>query len=224
MLASSLRKTSAVGNSVLRNTYWLLALTMLPTVLGAYLGVTLGLPLQIAASGWMGMIGILIVMIAFIFAIQALRNSVAGIPVLLLFTGLMGAMLSPILTVTLNYSNGTELIMLAFGGTAAIFVSLAAYATVTKTDYSGMGKYLFIALIALVVAGIANIFLGLPVLAAALSAIAIVIFSLYIVYDVQQIVNGGETSYISATLSLYLDIINIFQSLLHLLGIGFGDD
>jgi modulator of FtsH protease len=221
MLASSLSKSPSVtSSSVMRNTYWLLAISMLPTILGAYLGVTLGLP---AISG-LGIFLIFIVMIGFIFAIQALRNSAAGIPVLLIFTGLMGAMLSPILTHTLKYSNGPSLIMLAVGGTAAIFGSLAAYATVTKTDYSGMGKYLFIALIALLVAGIANIFLHLTLLTVAFSAVAIVIFSLYIVYDVQQIVNGGETSYISATLSLYLDIINIFQNLLQLLGLGFGND
>ena len=221
MHASALRKnSSATSNSVLRNTYWLLALTMLPTVAGAYFGVTMGLP---AISGW-GWLGVLAVMIGFIFAIQALRNSVMGIPVLLVFTGLMGLMLSPLLTRTLQYSNGAELIMLAFGGTAAIFATLASYATVTKTDYSGMGKYLFIGLIILIIAGVANIFLQIPMLAVAFSVVAMIIFSLYIVYDVQQIVNGGETSYISATLSLYLDIFNIFQNLLHLLGVGFGDD
>lgn len=221
MLASSLSKTSsAASNSVLRNTYWLLAISMLPTVAGAYLGVTMGLP---AIAGW-GWIAVLAIMFGFIFAIQALRHSVMGIPVLLIFTGLMGATLTPLLTRTLAYSNGPELIMLAFGGTATIFASLAAYATVTKTDYSGMGKYLFIALIALIIAGIANIFLQIPMLAVAFSAIAMVLFSLYIVYDVQQIVNGGETSYISATLSLFLDVLNVFTSLLNLLGVGFGDD
>lgn len=221
MLASSLSKTSsAASNSVLRNTYWLLAISMLPTVAGAYLDVTMGLP---AIAGW-GWIAVLAIMFGFIFAIQALRHSVMGIPVLLIFTGLMGATLTPLLTRTLAYSNGPELIMLAFGGTATIFASLAAYATVTKTDYSGMGKYLFIALIALIIAGIANIFLQIPMLAVAFSAIAMVLFSLYIVYDVQQIVNGGETSYISATLSLFLDVLNVFTSLLNLLGVGFGDD
>lgn len=220
MISSSLSKNSTVGNSVLRNTYWLLALTMLPTIAGAYFGVTMDLP---AISGW-GWLLALVVMLGFIFAIQALRNSVMGIPVLLVFTGLMGALMSPLLTRTLQYSNGAELIMLAFGGTAAIFFSLAAYATVTKRDFSGMGKYLFIALIVLIVAGIANIFLQIPALAIVFSSVAMVIFSLYIIYDVQQIVNGGETSYISATLGLYLDIINIFQNLLQLLGFGFGDD
>lgn len=222
MQTPSLSKDYAAppASRVLRNTYWLLALTMLPTVLGAYLGVTMGLP-AISGFGWLLA---LVVMVGFIFAIQALRNSVAGIPVLLVFTGLMGAMMSPLLTRTLQFSNGAELIMLAFGGTAAIFFTLAAYASVTKTDYSGMGKYLFVALILLIVAGIANIFLQLPALVVAFSLLAIIIFSLYIIYDVQQIVNGGETSYISATLSLYLDVINIFQSLLQLLGIFGGDD
>lgn len=221
MLASSLEKNSSTtSNTVLRNTYWLLAVSMLPTVLGAYLGVTMGLP---AISGW-GWLGVIVVLFGFIFAIQALRNSVAGIPVLLIFTGLMGALMSPLLTRTLQFSNGVELIMLAVGGTAAIFFSLAAYATVTKRNFSGMGKYLFIALIVLIVAGIANIFLQLSALTILFSVAAMVIFSLYILYDVQQIVNGGETSYISATLSLYLDIINIFQNLLQLLGIFGGDD
>ena len=213
-------KTSITRNSVMRNTYWLLALTMLPTVLGAYLGVTLGLP---AISGF-GFLAILVVLIGFIFAIQALRNSIAGIPVLLLFTFVMGVLMTPILVKTLAFSNGTEIIMMAFGATAAIFATLASYATVTKRNFSGMGQMLFIALIVLVLAAVANIFLQLSILSIVISAAAVIIFSAYIVYDVQQIVNGGETSYISATLSLYLDVLNIFQSLLHLFGIGFGED
>lgn len=219
--ATSYRNTSeTVRNSVLRNTYWLLGLTMLPTVLGAYLGVTFGLP---AISG-LGFLAVFVGLIAFVFVIHALRNSVMGIPVLLIFTFLMGALMTPLLTKTLAYANGASLIMMAFAGTATIFFTLATFATVTKRDFSGMGKFLFIALIVLVLGGIANIFLQIPLLSVVFSAVAIVLFSAYILYDVQRIVNGGETSYISATLSLYLDILNIFQSMLHLLGLGFGDD
>ena len=221
MINASYGLKAADTNVVLRNTYWLLALTMLPTVLGAFLAVQFNI---VAITSWVGAILVLAVMIGFIFAIQALKNSAWGIPVLLVFTFLMGLMLGPQLTHTLKFSNGGQLIMLAFGGTAAILVSLASYATVTKRDFSGYGKYLFIALIVLILAGIANIFLQLPLLSILFSAAAIIIFSFYIVYDVQQIVNGGETSYISAALGLYLDVLNIFQNLLSLLGIGFGDD
>lgn len=211
---------AAVRNSVIRNTYWLLALTMIPTVFGAYLGVTLGLP-AISGLGWFVVFGILI---GFIIAINALKNSAAGIPVLLLFTFFMGAMLTPLLVHTLTFSNGGLLIMLAAGGTGAIFAVLATFATVTKRDFSGMGTWLFIALLVLVGAGILNIFLQLPILTLACSAVAVLVFSAYILYDVQQIVNGGETSYIAATLNLYLDVLNIFSGLLNLLGAGFGDD
>jgi modulator of FtsH protease len=143
-----------------------------------------------------------------------------GVALLLGFTFFMGLMLTPLLGRILGYSNGVTLIMTAFGGTGAIFAALASYATVTKRDFSMMGKWLFAAVIVLVLASIANIFLGMGALSIVISVLVIAVFSAYILFDVQRIVNGGETNYVSATLALYLDVYNIFTSLLSLLGLG----
>jgi modulator of FtsH protease len=206
-----------VRNRVLRNTYWLLALSMVPTVLGAYLGVSTGFSL---GGGFLGFAIFLGVMFGFIYLIQKTKNSGMGVVALLGFTFFMGLMLTPLLTRTLGYSNGGSLIMTAFGGTATIFVALASYATVTKRDFSMMGKWLFAGVIVVLLALVANIFLQMAALQIALSMVIIALFSAYILYDVQQIVNGGETNYISATLSLYINVYNIFTSMLSLLGLG----
>ncbi|HEU4853511.1 MAG TPA: Bax inhibitor-1/YccA family protein [Telluria sp.] len=202
-----------VRNRVLRNTYAMLALSMIPTVLGAYLGVALNF-------GGLGMILFLLVAFGFIWAIEKNKNSGVGVALLFAFTFIMGLMLAPLLTRTLGYANGGQLIMTAFGGTAAVFAVMASYATVTKRDFSMMGKWLFAGVIVLILASIANIFLGMAMLQIVISMVAIGIFSAYILYDVQRIVNGGETNYISATLALYLDVYNIFANLLALLGLG----
>jgi modulator of FtsH protease len=209
--------TKAVQHRVLRNTYWLLALSMIPTVFGAYLGVQMALPIF---GGAMGFLLFMAVAFGFIFAIEKTKNSAAGIPVLLGFTFFMGLMLSPLLRHTLGYSNGGTLIMTAFGGTACVFAVLASVATVSKRDFSAMGKWLFAGVIVLLLAGFANIFLQMSALSIVFSVMAIGIFSAFILYDVQRIVNGGETNYISATLSLYLNVYNIFANLLALLGLG----
>ncbi|QJE01258.1 Bax inhibitor-1/YccA family protein [Massilia forsythiae] len=222
----SLQKTYDVGagqasrNRVLRNTYWLLALSMIPTVLGAYIGVTTALPML---SGGIGMLVFFAIAFGFIFGIQKTKDSALGVPMLLGFTFFMGLMLTPLLRYTLGFSNGGGLIMLAFGGTAIVFATMATVATVTKRDFSGMGSWLFAGVIVLILASVANIFLHLTALTLVVSVMAMGIFSAFILFDVQRIVNGGETNYITATLSIYLDIYNVFTSLLQLLGIGFGN-
>jgi FtsH-binding integral membrane protein len=208
-----------VQHNVLRNTYWLLALSMVPTVFGAALGVSLHLPL----GGGLMAILFLAVAFGFIWGIEKNKDSGVGVALLLGFTFFMGLMLTPLLSRILGFSNGGFLIMTAFGGTAAVFAVLASVATVSKRDFSGMGTWLFAGVVILLLASIANIFLQIPALAIVISVVAIAIFSAYILYDVQQIVNGGETNYIRATLAIYLDVYNIFTHLLSLLGIFGGD-
>jgi modulator of FtsH protease len=212
--------SQAVRNRVLRNTYWLLALSMIPTVLGAVVGVQL----QIALTGFMGFMIFMAIAFGFFWAIEKNKNSGMGVALLLGFTFFMGLMMTPLLTRTLGYSNGGTLIMTAFGGTATILAVMASIATVSKRDFSGMGKWLFAGVIVVLLAAVANIFLGLSALSIVISVMVIGIFSAFILYDVQRIVNGGETNYITATLSIYLDVYNIFTALLNLLGIGGGDD
>lgn len=210
----------ATRNKVLRNTYWLLALSMIPTVLGAFIGVSMQLPML---TGGIGFIIFLAIAFGFMFAIEKTKHSSLGVAVLLGFTFFMGLMLTPLLTYTLGFSNGGSLIMTAFGGTAAVFAVMASIATTTKRDFSGMGSWLMAGVIILVLAAVANIFLQMSALSIVISILAIGIFSAFILFDVQRIINGGETNYISATLSIYLDVYNIFTSLLHLLGIAGGD-
>ena len=208
-------------NRVLRNTYWLLALSMLPTVLGAWLGVETGLSKVL--SGWMGLIVILVGGFGFIYAIEKTKNSAAGVPVLLGFTFFMGLMLSSLIAAVLGFKNGSSLVMTAFGGTAGVFFVMASLASVIKRDLSGMGKWLFVGATVMMVGGIINVFVGSSVGMMVISMMGIAIFSAYMLYDIKQIIDGGETNYISATLALYLDIINVFQSLLALLGIMGGE-
>jgi modulator of FtsH protease len=204
-------------NKVLRNTFWLLALSMIPTVLGAYVGVSMQLPML---GGAMGFIAFLAIAFGFMFAIEKTKDSAAGVFVLLGFTFFMGLMLTPLLTRTLGYSNGGQLIMTAFGGTAVVLAVMASIATTSKRDFSAMGSWLFAGVIVLLLAGFANIFLQMTALSIVFSVLAIGIFSAFLLYDVQRIVNGGETNYITATLSIYLDVYNIFANLLALLGLG----
>jgi FtsH-binding integral membrane protein len=209
--------SQAVRNRVLRNTYWLLALSMIPTVLGAVVGVTFGLPFP---RGFMGAILFLGIAFGFFWAIEKNKDSGVGVALLLGFTFFMGLMLTPLLTRTLGYSNGASLIMTAFGGTASIMAVMATIATVSKRDFAPMSKYLFAGAILVLLAGLANIWLGMPALSIAISVAVIGIFSAFLLVDVQRVVNGGETNYISATLAIYLDVYNIFTSLLSLLGLG----
>jgi modulator of FtsH protease len=206
-------------NKVLRNTFWLLALSMIPTVLGAFVGVSMQLPMF---GGMMGFIVFMAIAFGFMYAIEKTKESAVGVFVLLGFTFFMGLMLTPLLRHTLGYNNGGQLIMTAFGGTAVVFAVMASIATTTKRDFSGMGSWLFAGVIVLLLAGVANIFLQMTALSIVFSVLAIGIFSAFLLYDVQRIVNGGETNYITATLSIYLDVYNIFTSLLQLLGFSSG--
>jgi len=208
-------------NKVLRNTYWLLALSLVPTVLGAWLGVATGITQSL--SGGLGLIVFLGGAFGFIFAIEKTKNSAAGVPVLLAFTFFMGLMLSRMIAMVLGFKNGPELIMTAFGGTAGVFFVMASLSSIIKRDLSGMGKWLFVGALAILVGGVINIFVGSTAGMMAISVMAIGVFSAYMLYDLKRIVDGGETNYISATLALYLDVINVFQSLLALLGIMGGE-
>ncbi len=208
-------------NRVLRNTYWLLALSMLPTVLGAWVGVATGITRGL--GGGLGLIVFLAGAFGFIFAIEKTKNSAAGVPVLLAFTFFMGLMLSRIIAMVLGFSNGTSLVMTAFGGTAGVFFVMASLSTVIKRDLSGMGKFLFVGALAIMIGAIINVFVGSTVGMMVISVMAIGIFSAYMLYDLKRVIDGGETNYISATLALYLDVFNVFQSLLVLLGIAGGE-
>ena len=203
-------------NKVLRNTYMMLALTMIPTVVGAFVGMSTNFSFM-AESPIMSALLMFGAMMGMMFAVSALRNSVWGIAALLGFTFVAGVFLGPILQVALHFSNGAQLIGLAAGGTGIIFFSLATIATVTKKDFSFMGKFLFIGLILLIVASLANLFFQIPAMSLTLSSIAVLIFSAFILYDVSRIVHGGETNYVMATMGLFMSIYNLFISLLQLL-------
>ena len=207
-------------NKVLRNTYWLLALSMLPTVLGAWIGVTTGITASL--GGGMGLMVFLGGAFGFMYAIEKTKNSAAGVPVLLAFTFFMGLMLSRIIAMVLGFKNGADLIMMAFGGTAGVFFVMASLATVIKRDLSSMGKWLTVGAVVLMVAAIINVFVASSAGVMAISVLAIGIFSAFMLYDLKRIIDGGEANYISATLGLYLSMYNVFQSLLMLLGIGGG--
>jgi FtsH-binding integral membrane protein len=203
-------------NQVLRNTYLMLALTMIPTIFGAFIGTSINFSFM-ALHPIMGALLMFGAMMGLMFAVTAFRDSVWGIVALLGFTLVAGVFLGPILQIALHLKNGAQLIGMSAGGTGIIFFSLATIATVTKKDFSFMGKFLFIGLILLIVASLANIFFQIPALSLTISAIAVLIFSAYILYDVSQIVRGGETNYVMATLGLYMNIYNLFINLLSLL-------
>ena len=210
----------AERNRVLRNTYWLLALSMGPTVLGAWLGVATGITAPL--TGFLGIAVFLGGAFGFMYAIEKTKNSAAGVPVLLAFTFFMGLMLSRLVGSVLGLANGAGLIMTAFAGTGVIFLGMATLSTVIKRDLGNMGKFLFIGMIMLLVAGIANVFIQSGALMITLSVLAIGIFSAFILYDLKRVQDGHETNYITATLGVYLSLFNVFQSLLALLGIAGG--
>ena len=213
---------TTVRHRVLRNTYWLLALSMIPTVLGAWIGVQMNFSFM-SGSPFIGFLIFMAIAFGFFYVIERTKNSAIGVAVLLGFTFFMGLMLSRLIGYTLNFSNGASLIMTAFGGTAIVFATMASIATTSKRDFSGLSSWLFAGMIVILLAAVANIFLQMSVLNIVISAIAVVIFSAYILFDVQRIINGGETNYISATLAIYLDVYNVFANLLSLLGIFGGE-
>ena len=203
-------------NRVLRNTYLLLGLTMIPTVVGAFAGVATNFSF-IAQYPIAAPLLMLAVMIGMLFAVTALRNSVWGIVTLLGFTFMMGWWLGPMLQHALHFRNGPQLIGLAGGATGLIFFGLATYVTTTKKDFSFLGRFLFAGLILIVLGSIANLLFQIPVASLTISAIGVALFAGYILYDVSSIVHGGETNYVMATVRVYMDIYNLFISLLNLL-------
>ena len=212
-------RTSTLGaeqNKVLRNTYLLLGISMIPTVIGAVIGVNTNFGL-LASHPIAGPLLMLAVMIGCLFAVQALRNSAWGVVAMLAFTLLMGWWLGPMLQYALHFRNGAQLIGLAAGATGAIFLGLASYVTISRRDFSFLGKFLFAGLILLVLGSIANLFFQVPAASLTISAIAVVVFAGYILYDVSAIIHGGETNYVMATLRIYIDLYNLFVNLLNLL-------
>ncbi|MCO5976708.1 Bax inhibitor-1/YccA family protein [Ideonella oryzae] len=206
---------------VLRNTYWLLAVSLVPTVLGAWLGVATGI--VTAMSPVLSLVVFLGGSFGLMFAIEKTKNSAAGVGFLLAFTFFMGLMLSRLLAFVLGFSNGASLIMTAFGGTALVFLGMATLASTIKRDLSGMGKFLMVGALIILAAGIINVFLQSSALMLTLSVLCIAVFSAFMVFDIKRVIDGGETNYITATLAIYLDLYNIFQNLLMLLGIFGGD-
>jgi modulator of FtsH protease len=211
------RAVAVEPSRVLRNTYWLLALSLLPTVAGAALGMSLNFFAFFKAAPIMAPLLMFGVMMGSLFIVTALRNSVWGVVALFGFTFIAGLMLTPILTVAGGFRNGGQLVAIAGGMTSVIFFAMAAVATFSKRDFSFLGRFLFIGMILLIVASLANLFFAVPAISLTISAVAVLIFSLYLLYDINNIVRGGETNYVVATLGVYLSLYNIFLSLLNIL-------
>ena len=211
------RAVSVEPSRVLRNTYWLLALSLLPTVAGAALGMSLNFFAFFKAAPIMAPLLMFGVMLGSLFVVTALRNSVWGVVALFGFTFIAGLMLTPILTVAAGFRNGGQLVALAGGMTSVIFFAMAAVATFSKRDFSFLGRFLFIGMILVIVASLANLFFAVPAVSLTISAVAVLIFSLYLLYDINNIVRGGETNYVVATLGVFLSLYNIFLSLLNIL-------
>jgi modulator of FtsH protease len=202
-------------NKLIKNTYMLLSMTLIFSGVTAFLSVAMNVPHGIAFAATLVGIGMLW------FVLPRTQNSSAGIPVIFAITGLLGFGLGPMLSFYL--AADPNIVMLAMGGTGVIFLGLSGYALATRKDFSFMGGFIFVGLLVAIGAMVVNIFLGIPALALAISAAVIMIMSGFILFQTSAMINGGETNYISATASLFLSILNIFTSLLHILG-AFGDD
>ena len=221
----SYRETSNIGtlsqgveiNKVLRNTYFLLGLTLAFSAVAAGISMAMGMPA-------IGAIVCMIAGIVMLFVVHKKADSASGIFWVFGFAGLMGASLGPMLLAYAGLPNGPALIMQALAGTALIFFGLSAYALASRKDFSFMGGFLMIGLLVIVVAAIANIFLSIPALSLTISAVAVLVMSGLILFDTSRIIHGGETNYIRATVALYLNIFNLFVHLLQLLGIFGGDE
>jgi FtsH-binding integral membrane protein len=207
---------------VLRNTYLLLAISLIPTAIGAAVGTNLNLSF-LRSSPILSFFLILAVFYGWIFAIEKNKNSSLGLGLLLGFTFFMGLLLGPLFQFVLGFKNGIQLVMMAAGGTAAVFFGLAGVAASTKRDFSFLSKFLFVGFFVIMLAVIANLFFASPVAHLVIMAMFILFSSAVILFQINSIVRGGETNYISATLTLYVSIYNIFTSLLQLLGILGGD-
>jgi len=212
---SIVQPTASPQQKVLRNTYLLLALTMVPTVVGALIGIrTAGIVIGHPFMSFFVMLG---AVIGLQYAIAANRNSGWGVVFLLSMTFLLGWFLGPLLGFALALKNGPQLIGIAAGGTGVVLFVMGVIATTTRRDFSFMGKFLFVGMIVLLLAMVANMFLQIPALALTISALVVVVFSLFLLHDLSRIVNGGETNYIMATTGVYISLFNIFVNLLQLL-------
>jgi modulator of FtsH protease len=208
---------SAAINKVLRNTYLLLAMTLTGSAVAA--GISMALELSAMAGLGLSLLGLVLV-----FVVMKTADKASGIAWVFAFTAVMGASIGPMLNRYAALPNGPELIMQAFAGTALIFFSLSAYTLTSKKDFSFMGNFLFVGLVLVIIAGIANIFFQVPALHLAINAVVVLVMSGFILFDTSRIINGGETNYIRATVGLYLNIFNLFTSLLQLLGFFNSDD
>ena len=204
-------------NKVLSNTYWLLGLTLAFSALTAGIAVVVNMPPMIGLLCW----GVGFIML---FVVNRLADSARGLPAIFVFTGLMGASIGPMLSYYLSMNNGPTMVLQALGGTALVFFSLSAYALNSKKDFSFLGGFLFAGLMMGLVAVLANIFLAIPALSLTLSVVFVMLMAGYILFDTSRIVNGGETNYIRATVQLYLNILILFQHLLHLIAVFTGGD
>ncbi len=219
---AALPAVEAQRNRVLRNTYWLLALSMVPTIVGAWLGVSTGLLRGI--SPVMGAVVFLAGAFGFMYAIERTKESSAGVVLLLAFTFFMGLMLSRMLSIVLGMAGGAQLVMLAFGATGTVFLAMAMASSVIKRDLSSFGRWLFVGAVLVLVAGLANLFIQSSALMLTVASLVAVIFSGFILYELKSVRDGTQTNYVSATLGVYLAVYNVFQALLALLGIGGSDD
>jgi modulator of FtsH protease len=215
---------SSSVNKVLRNTYALLGLTMLPTVLGAMVGISIDFSFLFSASPIVAFIGIFAAVFGMSWLVAKNANNAAGVWLLFGFTFIMGLLLGPILQMALGFSNGAQLIGLAAGGTAASFLTLSAVASNSKRNFSNLGKFITIGFVLIVLAILANFFFKIPALSLTISAGIILLMSAFILYEINQIVRGGQTNYVLATLSIYISLHNMFTSLLHLLMVFMGGD
>ena len=203
-------------HKVLRNTYLMLALTLVPTAIGAMIGIGLDLAFM-RSNPIISAFAVLAIFYGWIFAIERNKDSALGVGLLLGFTLFLGLLLGPLLQTAMGLSNGGQLVLLAAGGTAATFFGLAAVATTTRRDFTFLGNFLMVGVIVVMLAVVANIFLASPLLYLVLCGVFVLISSMLILYQLSAIVNGGQTNYVSATLTLYIGIYNLFASLLHLL-------
>ncbi len=204
---------------VLRNTYMLLAVSLIPTMIGAAIGTNMDFGFMRTSPG-LSFVAILAIFYGWIFAIERNKESGVGVALLLGFTLFLGLLLGPLLHRVLGFKNGTELVMMAAGGTAAVFFIMAGIASSAKRDFSGMTNFLSVGAVVLMLGVVANFFFASPILYLVIVGAFVLFSSLMILWQVNAIVRGGETNYISATLSLYISIYNLFSSLLQLLGLG----
>ncbi len=210
--------STAAANKVLRNTYTLLSITLLFSGIMAWVAAANNWPYL---GPWVTLGGYF----ALLFLTTSLRNSAWGLLSIFALTGFMGATLGPVISAYTNfYSNGSQLVMMAMGGTGIVFLGMSGLALVSKRDFSWLGKFLFVGILVAFVAGLGALFFDMPALSLAVSSAFILLMAGLILYQTQAIIRGGETNYIMATITLFVAIYNLFTSLLHLLGFFGGDD